>query len=215
MNDTARAQAFLDTAIGINDVIASDSWDTKVCGGGAYWSRTSTYKNAITNELYLTSSARLARLTGQTKFHDRSKASLDWFLASGMIGSDNLIVDGLDSTCVPKGTVYTYNQGVILGGISELYMTLEDKTTLSLVELGSDIATAVENKLTTANGILYESSCGDGALFKGIYTRYLRYFIDFSVPVDALSFQNFLDAQLESIWTSDRDLQNGYFGKNW
>jgi predicted alpha-1,6-mannanase (GH76 family) len=214
-NEILAANEFLQVAQGINDVVAKDSWEGSVCNGGAYWSRTSKYKNAITNELYIVSSSRLAKLTADSKFTERATLGLNWLLNSGMLQKDSsLIVDGLDSSCNPTGGVYTYNQGVILGGISEYTKLFPSNS--SLVETGEQIAKAVSVRLTDAStGVLTEVSCGDGALFKGIYTRYLRYFIEMSSPSSSPSFEDFLLTQSESVWNKDRDLANGYFGKSW
>ncbi len=213
--DELAANEFLQVAQGINDVVAKDSWEDSVCSGGAYWSRTSKYKNAITNELYIVSSSRLARLTRDSKFSDRATLGLNWLLGSGMLQKDtSLIVDGLDSACKPTGGVYTYNQGVILGGISE-YSNIFPANS-SLINIGESIAQAVSSKLVDpGTGVLTEVSCGDGALFKGIYSRYLRYFIEMSSPDSSSEFEDFLHVQSDSVWNKDRDIANGYFGKSW
>lgn len=129
-----------------------------------------------------------------------------------MLRSDNLIVDGLDDACKPVGGVYTYNQGVILGGLAELNLLAPNAT---LVTSGEAIATAVGDKLVDANGIMVETSCGDGALFKGIYNRYLRYFIDLTNTAQAPKFESFLEAQAKGVWNNARDKTDGYFGKSW
>lgn len=210
-NESA-ANYFLQNAMSINDVVSNDSWSEGTCGGGVYWSRDFSYKNAITNELYLTSSARLAYLTNESRFSERAKKSLDWLLSSGMMDSDALFVDGLDSSCQPTGAKYTYNQGVILGGLVESNRLAPN---VSLIQLGERIASSVAIGMTDTNGILTETSCGDGALFKGIYTRYLRYFIDLSQSSQRASFDDFLKKQATSVWSNDRDINNGYFGKSW
>jgi predicted alpha-1,6-mannanase (GH76 family) len=215
MKDQVRADAFLRSAMGINDVVSNDSWSSDVCGGGAYWSRSSTYKNAITNELYLSSSARLARLTGDSIFWDRAYRSMNWVLSSGMIGADYLIVDGLTSECTPTGAKYTYNQGVILGGISDLLLDVNYIDEYNLLQLGENITSSVAANMVTPGGVLSETSCGDGALFKGIYTRYLRYFLSESAPSNSAEMEQFLGIQADSLWSSDRDDSFSYFGKNW
>lgn len=212
-NDGFAANYFLQNAQSINDVVTKDAWTDDFCAGGVYWSRDFSYKNAITNELYFVSSSRLAYLTKDSRFSDRAQKSLGWILSSGMIDqSDSLFVDGLDDDCHPTGAKYTYNQGVILGGLVE-YNRLYPNA--SLISLGNNIASSVAVHMTDANGILMEPSCGDGALFKGIYTRYLRYFLSLSQTSQSASLNQFLTNQTTSVWKNDRDVRNGYFGKNW
>ncbi len=62
--DVTGEAAFLDAArAGFADLLPA--WDG-ICGGGVWWSHERTYKNAITNELFLLAAARLAnRVPGQ------------------------------------------------------------------------------------------------------------------------------------------------------
>lgn len=227
--------AFLSVAMKINDVVTTDSCEKdQVCGDfGCYWSRSFDYKNAITNELYFTSSAKLARLAttaeDRTKYTQRAQRSISWFLQSGMINaSTSLVVDGLSATCAPTGEVYTYNQGVLLGGFTEFALVQsEQANSWSLGRVASEIVDAATTKLIDpANGVLTESSCGDGALFKGIFTRYLRYFLVTSAQSSVFSivtetqrqeWQTFLQVQAQSIWDRARDskYQTSYVAKSW
>ena len=57
-----------------------------------------------------------------------AQAELDWFVSSGMINSSSLVNDGLDTfathpeVCMNnQRTAYTYNQGVLLSGLGELW----------------------------------------------------------------------------------------------
>lgn len=143
------------------------------CGGGIWWSKDKNYKNAIANELYLTVAASLAnRVPYAHSYLTIAEDQWEWFYKSGMINSQNLINDGLDinsnGTCTNNGkTTWTYNQGVILGGLVELYKANGNAW---LLTKASNIAEAAMNSLSV-DGILHEpceDDCGaDGSQFKG------------------------------------------------
>ena len=96
-------------------------WDD-TCGGGLWWTTAKTYKNAITNELFLTLAAQLhLRTPGDTGYLTWAQRTWEWFSASGLIGTTGLVNDGLSSACQNNGgPTWTYNQGVILGGLGAL-----------------------------------------------------------------------------------------------
>ena len=100
-------------------------WDDTICGGGIWWKKPKQYKNAIANELFLSVAAKLASLTPDAQkratYLDWAQREWKWFAASGMINSENLVNDGLDAACHNNHrTTWTYNQGVILGGLTVL-----------------------------------------------------------------------------------------------
>jgi hypothetical protein len=129
-----------------------------------------------------------------------------------MMQSNYLILDGLDDKCKTTGIAYTYNQGVILGGLVEVNRLSPNS---SLIQLGENIVNAVMTLMTDSNKILGEPSCGDGALFKGIFTRYLRYFLELSGTKHSDEYNEFMVNQTLSVWQNDQDKRNGYFGKYW
>jgi predicted alpha-1,6-mannanase (GH76 family) len=108
----------------------SAQWDTSLCGGGVPWTNGGNYKNAITNELFLSTSAQGYRRTGEQSFLDNAKKAWAWCKSSnlwesaallrfslvveqsGIRNSQGLWNDGLDaSTCKNNGeTTWTYNQ---------------------------------------------------------------------------------------------------------
>jgi predicted alpha-1,6-mannanase (GH76 family) len=154
-------------------------WDN-TCSGGIWWSKDRKYKNAIANELFLSVAAHLANATSDA--HERSTYlawathEWKWFSHSGMINEAHLVNDGLTSECKNnQQTTWTYNQGVILGGLAVLHQANHDPSTLAEAKA---IAEAAISKLTDAQGILHEScepKCGaDGTQFKGIFVRNLR-----------------------------------------
>ncbi|KAJ4357663.1 uncharacterized protein N0V89_002239 [Didymosphaeria variabile] len=101
--------------------------------GGIWWDKNHTYVNAIANELFFSTAASLANRAGSSSgglsYLDIAKKQLAWFRGTGMIQSNFTINDGLDQqTCRNNGgTIWTYNQGVILGGLVELSKATSDK----------------------------------------------------------------------------------------
>ncbi|MHA6757146.1 glycoside hydrolase family 76 protein [Streptacidiphilus sp. PAMC 29251] len=188
-------------------------WDS-TCGGGVYWSNARNYKNAIPNELFLQVTAGLHnRIPGDTTYLGWANAEWSWFNGSGMINSSHLVNDGLTSSCANNNeTTWTYNQGVILAGLTELYRATGST---GLLTTATSIATAATSRLTK-NGILYDpcepSSCGaDAPAFKGIFVRDLRAFAE---TAKTTAFDSFLAAQGNSIVAHDTD-GSGNFGLVW
>jgi predicted alpha-1,6-mannanase (GH76 family) len=176
-------------------------WDS-TCGGGIWWNKDRQYKNAIANELFLSVAAHLARRATadqRGQYLAWARKEWEWFSNSGMINQQKLINDGLDSSCHNnQQNTWTYNQGVILGGLTELYRAAPDP---SLPAAAQAVADAALTHLTDANGILHdtcEPNCGaDGVQFKGIFVRNL-------MALDAVfpnpRYAKFARANAESIW---------------
>lgn len=213
--DWTQNREYLDMASSIfNDM--TGGWDD-TCGGGIWWSRDRTYKNAIANELFLSVAAHLANRVPdrdeQAQLIAWAESEWHWFSQSRMINADHLINDGLNSNCQNNGrTTWTYNQGVILGGLSELYQQDQDP---SLPETAQAVALAAIERLADANGILHdrcEPNCGrDGVQFKGIFLRNL---MDLNDSFPDTRYVCFAEANAESIWNQDQgpDYQ---FGQVW
>ncbi|MGC1783173.1 MAG: glycoside hydrolase family 76 protein [Acidobacteriaceae bacterium] len=188
-------------------------WDN-VCGGGLYWTTAKNGKNAIPNELFLDVAAKLAnRTAGSTSasYLAWARKEWTWFKDSGLINSSSLINDGLNSSCANNGaTEWTYNQGVILGGLVELYQADHDSTLLPQAEA---IANSVLAHLTNSNGVLVESriSGGDAPQFKGIFMRNLMAL--YAVAPNS-SYRRFIDTNVNSILANDRSTDYE-FGAIW
>jgi hypothetical protein len=122
--DLTHERRYLAMAQSIFDDMAG-GWD-ETCGGGIWWSKDRKYKNAIANELFLSVAAHLANRAGErARFDAWAAKEWRWFRGSGMINGENVINDGLridaaTGACTNNGkTVWTYNQGVVLGGLAE------------------------------------------------------------------------------------------------
>jgi predicted alpha-1,6-mannanase (GH76 family) len=194
----------------------SGGWDD-TCGGGIWWKKPKQYKNAIANELFFSVAAKLASLTQDEQkravYLEWAQREWKWFAASGMINSENLVNDGLDSTCHNNHrTTWTYNQGVILGGLTMLAKQSGDA---KLLEAAQSIALAAISRLTDLDGVLHDSCeparCGnDAPQFKGIFARNLAV-LNSASPVPG--FRAFLRRNAGSIW-KNRDPE-GRFGLVW
>ena len=192
-------------------------WDDTVCGGGIWWKKPKQYKNAIANELFLSVAAKLAALTQdpekKRQYLDWAQREWKWFAASGMINSQNLVNDGLDTSCHNNHrTTWTYNQGVIIGGLTTLSRLSGDP---KLLEAAQAIALSAIARLTDLDGILHDpcepGRCGnDAPQFKGIFVRNLAV-LNAAAPLPG--FRAFLRRNAESIW-KNRDADDR-FGVVW
>jgi hypothetical protein len=184
-----------------------EDWDD-TCGGGVWWQRSPrAYKNAITNELFLELTAWLHNsLSGDVKYLRWANAEWSWFDRSGMINSNDLINDGLGDNCANNGDItWTYNQGVVLAGLAQLYRATGNQ---SLLSAGERIARAAIGQLTVG-GVLAEpceaSACADRLdhntqAFKGIFVRDLKVL---AVTAGTTQFNAFLTTQAQSIEARD------------
>jgi predicted alpha-1,6-mannanase (GH76 family) len=214
--ETARAIFTADTA----------GWDD-VCHGGVWWNVSKNYKNAIPNELFLTLAARLHQRTpgdhGRESYLAWALKEWEWFAASGLINGLGLVNDGLSPACENNdGVTWTYNQGVILGGLVALHEITGDRAYLERAEA---IASAALRYLTTPAeasagppGVLVEpceltgTGCdGDQTQFKGIFTRNLyELYLQDRRP----AYRTFILNNARSIWDNNRNAED-QFGLCW
>jgi hypothetical protein len=208
---------YLNEAVTIANYV-NGFWDTSTCGGGVWWDRERTYKNSVTIGLYVRLSASLHnRIAGDTTWLNRAVTGWNWFTASGLINSSNLVNDGLTSGCANNGgTVYTYNQGLAIGAAVEVYRATGNSAVLATAKRLADAA--MTSSVLTKNGILTEScdspstTCDDnGKEFKGIFLRYL---MDLADVTGQSSYRAYARTQADSVWNADRDSLN-QLGERW
>ncbi len=208
-------QRYLTMATTIADYV-QQYWDTGTCGGGVWWDRERTYKNAVTNGLYLRLAASLhRRVAGDTVWLQRTRTAATWYLNSGLINASNLVNDGLTAACRNNGqTVWTYNQGLSIGGLVEAWRATGDTTLLDAARRLGDAATTglTRGGILTESCDLGQSTCDDNQKqFKGIFSRYLA---DLAAATKTPAYQTFAQRQADSIWTADRNPLN-QIGERW
>ncbi|HVH43934.1 MAG TPA: glycoside hydrolase family 76 protein [Labilithrix sp.] len=215
--DVTRDGRYLDMARRDADHLWKHKDDT--CGGGVWWRDDRKYKNAITNELFIKLAASLHnRMPGDQTYLARAKEIWEWFDASGMINGQNLINDGLGSDCRNNGDmVWTYNQGVILGGLVELNKATGDASLLARATQLADAST--RDPHLSPDGVLREpcelfggEGCGrDGGSFKGSYVRNLA---ELNRHLNGRPYTTYLKRQADTMMAKNRTSLDQY-GVKW
>jgi predicted alpha-1,6-mannanase (GH76 family) len=217
--DLTHETRYLTMAQSIFDDMAG-GWDG-TCSGGIWWSKDRKYKNAIANELFFSVAAhlttRISTAEGQT-YADWASKEWQWFRTSGMINGDHLVNDGLvidakTGACRNnQRTVWTYNQGVLIGALTEWARTGGGADVLTQARQIGDAAVA---HFSDKQGVIHEpcepKCSADGIQFKGILMRNLR---ALNAEASEPQVQTAFAANAGAIWTKDRTPSNT-FGVVW
>ncbi len=188
-------------------------WDDR-CGGGILWKKGLLYKSAISNELFLLLATRLALRDSNREYYQTwANNEWNWFSQTGMINDLPLVHDGVKEDCVAKGRHYTYNQGVILAGLVDLYK-LDGKQ--EHIDLAGKIATAAIKNMSTPEGILKghpkQEDGADGVQFKGIFMRHLGYLYE---QTGNPEFKDYIIKNAKSIEYSATEKGANLIGSQW
>ena len=194
-------------------------WSDDVHGGGIFWKKNPyEYKNSIANNLFALTAIRLYKETNDKQYAEWFEKEVNWYMQTGMYNKEiNIIEDGLDGkTGKPNtGGHYTYNQGVAIAVLTEMYLYKNDKQYLKLAE---DLAqSAITQRMITPSGILKEMNTGvadsnDGVQFKGIFMRHLSFLYRVT---NNKQYKDFMLKNADSIITNDYDPASRSFGCYW
>ncbi|KAG8983968.1 hydrolase 76 protein [Tulasnella sp. JGI-2019a] len=176
-----------------------------------------TYKNSITNELFLYTSADGYLRTGQATYLANAQKEWAWLNKTSLRNSQGLYNDGLDfNTCQNNGQItWTYNQGVIASGLAALSTATGDKSLLDIAEVTLDATISY----MTQGGILKES-CDDAAaggaqcdhdqqIFKGVFMKHLQYYLDMANDsTRTAKYAGFIAAQASAVLHYGKNANN-------
>jgi predicted alpha-1,6-mannanase (GH76 family) len=208
-----------------DEAYMSSYWTTSLCDGGVIWRiPDAPYKNAISNELYLELTATLHNLIpGDTTYLNQSLVVWDWIRNSGMINNNWLVNDGLmrgtDGNCINNNApTWTYNQGVILGGLVELYKATGDGEYIQTAQNIAD--TVLASSELSPGGILTEpcppEGCDlNGSAFKGIFVRYLA---KLNEQVQDRRYSDYISENANTAYNSARSSDGSgadFYGMKW
>lgn len=192
-------------------------WDEK-CGGGVYWKKPDIGKHTITNGLFMIGAARLhQRSPGQANGRTYLQWAQDawaWLRDHDLVNGDHLVENGLSDECeVQRGSHFTYNQGVVIGGLIELGKAEGDE---ALIDLAHRIALATMSKLVYEDGVLKEHRepelTGDSSQFKGVFMRHLATL--YEVRPDA-RIKAFIEKNADALWERARMVETDEIGGVW
>jgi predicted alpha-1,6-mannanase (GH76 family) len=185
------------------------AWNASSCLGGMMWQGYiysekrwgNPYKGAITNELFLMITAKMAVLgppEARSRYAEWAQRAWAWFSSSGLIGDKGLINDGLDTFAGHEDicrnnnqTAWTYNQGVILGGLGYMWELTADDGVLQTAAgiINATLAHLVHSTATSESRdvlkepceggwMAYQECSQDAVQFKGVFIRYLGMLLD-------------------------------------
>ncbi|CAH0243253.1 MULTISPECIES: glycoside hydrolase family 76 protein [unclassified Arthrobacter] len=147
-----------------------DSASTDDLGGGTFWSTKRDFKNTP-------ATAPVALYYARTGNRAKAQALLDWLDAKLYEPGQGLYRDGLrisgTGDVVLEETIYTYNQGPVLGALLELGGEANLGRAAALVAAVARSLTHPAPLLGRTAAVLRCEGRGDGGLFTGILVRYL------------------------------------------
>lgn len=100
---------------------------------------------------------------------DEAVKIYSWLKANLYDSVEGKVYDNMDKNGGIDQAIYSYNQGTFIGAAHELYKITGDKHYLEDAIMASNY---VIDHMSTNNGVLANSTSGDGGLFNGIFFRY-------------------------------------------
>jgi len=198
--------------------LAKRGWDESTCHGGMFWKPPHSgpslpYKNTITNELFVTSSVQMYLTLGDREYLDNALKAWTWLESSGLRNQRGLFADGVHFCKMIEGTVWTYNQAVLLSGLAGLFLATGDSVFL---DNGYDLIEAVLSSwLVRQGGVLTErcdpsGNCNqDQNTFKAVY---FYHFGKFCQVANCSRYRDFVDMSADAAY---RTQLNGLTGDWW
>lgn len=199
-------------------------WDTiqagwtDVQGGGVSWQmKQRDYKNTPANAPACILAARLYRLGHRPEDLAWAVKIYDWLVRTLVDPVSGLAWDGVNRKGdgqVDKGWLFTYNQGILIGAGVELYGATGKRRYLDDAIRAADAV--LRNRAFVEDGVLKEDGSGDGALFKGIFIRYLMGLMQADGCVgDGMRYRAFVAYNAAVFYRGGIERPGFYGGRSW
>ena len=205
--DVTKNESFLNATKDVFNWTWTTCWDQDMtCKGGLFFGGGHGKKITIINGQALIVAAQLYRFTQDKQYLNKSLMVLNYLVANEVINQTTYLVsDSIDIySCQPNTKLnLTYNSGVIIGGLVELYRVTLNRTYLDLAQ-----------KIATANiwhnsfhGILTEycdftQNCDlddDAKMFKGIFMLNLHYLMEYSDTDQTDFYKRWIQFNIDSL----------------
>lgn len=211
-------QKYLTTAVELWERIVS-YWNTDYLDGGVAWHKDQPWaKNACINGPASFLSMQLYSITKDEKYLNWAEKIYLWTKGHLFNTSTGAVYDGFDGReNVLDKTALTYNQALFMASGLRLYKAKNNMSYLMDARRTAVYTISSNETLDLGNNILRHEGDGDGALFKGIFMRYLVEMIE----EDALSesyrttFKNFMIHNAQVAWKGVKDNNPTFFSPGW
>jgi predicted alpha-1,6-mannanase (GH76 family) len=186
-----------------------DSASTDDLGGGTFWSKKRDFKNTP-------ATAPVALYYARTGQQGKAQRLVDWLNTVLFDKTQGLYVDGARLNAAGEitveNTIYTYNQGPVLGALLELGGEANLARAATVIGAVDKLLTVPAHAVVpgsppdTRTSILRCDGTGDGGLFTGILCRYLALAaLDARLPEGARSTAaELVTATAEAFWAGRR-----------
>ena len=194
-----------------------NGWSTDL-GGGIWWRKDNSSKNAPSNLPAAILAARLYKAFNNPADLQWAKDIFNWQKTVLYEPNNGWVYDNIEANGNKNTTwKFTYNQGTFIGAALELYSITNTAFYLADATKAADYAVSSGQLTDIANGILKDEGGGDGGLFKGIFIRYFnRLIIDGGLATSKKTrYINFIKANAQKLWSSGTNKNNILFGSAW
>lgn len=187
-------------------------------GGGIWWRKDNSSKNAPSNLPAAILAARLYREFNNADDLEWAKKIYNWQKDVLYEPNSGWVYDNIDAAG-NKNTSwkFTYNQGTFIGAALELYLITNSSLYINDAIKAADYTVSSGQLTDIANGILKDEGGGDGGLFKGIFVRYFnRLIIDGNLESSKKTqYINFLKTNAQKLWNGGTNKSQILFGTAW
>ncbi|CAH1800786.1 unnamed protein product [Owenia fusiformis] len=199
--------SFLQISRNVTDYLWTNGWDSTLqCNGGFWFGGGHLSKNTITSVQMLSLTARMYRATKNESYLAWANLTLNYLVKSALNHTTYLVSDGIADTydCTQRQNYnITYNAGLFIGGLAELYKINKNDSYLVLADKIARATIAYNSK----DGVLQEycdwdNACQhdlDGQMFKGIFVKNLRYLMDVSDNSNREFYSQWLQNNIKSV----------------
>ena len=184
--------------------VVLDDIKTGYTTGGIPWRKSELFSQVTCSTMPVCIlAARLYQLTGNGEDLKLAHALYDWQMATLRNPTNGQVYNGYNANDGGiNRTAYTYNQGTFIGGAVELYHITKNISYLNDAVKTADYT--ITNMCEVNDRLVLRASgdLGDGALFNGIFMRYLAQLIlcDALSESDRSRYANFMIHNGESLW---------------